>query len=263
MGLTRAALPSALMSALLPAVLATACATTPARASEPPGTTTVGVGLQSDTLSNGTANWHERTVRARRDLGPRRLAELALVQTRRFDLNDTQIGALYAWPVDAGLDAAIEANASPSHRVLARNALGATVQYEFAPAWLLHGGARSTGYDTARVNQALLMLERYVGAYSWAVAWRPARAFGATVHSAELRAAYYYGDKNSISLSSAFGREAGSIGSAVRLSAVRTVALTGRHWIDPAWAVNYGLGHTRQGDFYTRRGISVGLAHVF
>lgn len=245
------------------ALIAALCVSAPVWAAEPAPTTTFGADLQNDTLSNGSPDWRELTVRVKRDLGPRQLAELALGTIRRFGLSDTQLSGLYAWPLSALLSASVEVSASPSPRVLARNAVGANLQYEFAPAWLLHGGAKSTAYRDARVNQALLMLERYVGAYSWALAWRPSRAFDTTAHSAELRAAYYYGDKASIGLSVAMGRETTSTSGGVVLADVRALALSGHHWVTPAWALNYALGHTRQGDFYTRKGISVGLAHAF
>ena len=252
---------STLLAALC--VSGPALAAEPVQPAQPAQGTTVGVDLQNDTLSNASPDWRALTLRVKRDLGPRRLAELALGTTRRFGLADTQLSGLYAWPVSALLSASVEASASPSHRVLARNALGATLQYEFAPAWLLHGGAKSTAYRDARVNQALLMLERYVGATSWALAWRPSRAFDTTAHSVELRAAYYYADKASIGLSVATGRETTSTGCGVVLAEVQALTLTGRHWVTPAWALNYALGHTRQGDFYSRKGISVGLAHAF
>jgi hypothetical protein len=157
------------MNPIRPAVAAALCVCLPAWAAEPPGTTTIGLDLARETLSGGRADWRERTVRARHDLGERRLAELTLGQTERFGLGDRQIGALYAWPLDAALSASVEANASPSHQVLARNAAGAGLQYEFARAWLLHAGAKSSRYNDARVNQAQLMLEHYVSSYG--LAW--------------------------------------------------------------------------------------------
>jgi YaiO family outer membrane protein len=137
------------------------------------------------------------------------------------------------------------------------------VQYEFAPAWLLHGGARSTRYDETRVNQGLLMLEHYVGPFSWAAGWRPTRAFGTTAHNGELRASYYYGDAGSVGLILAAGREATSIGETVTLASMRSVALVGRHRLQRNWTLTYSAGHTRQGDFYTRNGLSLGIQYAF
>jgi YaiO family outer membrane protein len=59
------------------------------------------------------------------------------------------------------------------------------------------------------------------------------------------------------------GREATSIGTGVVLADVRTIAVFGRHWLNRNWSANYAIGHTRQGDFYTRNGISLGVDYAF
>jgi len=225
--------------------------------------TTVGMTLGAERLSNNSPDWREATVHAQHQYGPRHTAGLALSRTERFDLRDSQFSANYARPVGERLVASIDANASSTHRVLARHAAGGALQYEFAPAWLVHAGARTTKYDAERVNQGLLMLEHYFSAFSMAVAWRPARAFDSTAHSGELRGAYYYGDRNSIGLILAGGKEAANIAGAVTLTSLRSAALVGRHWFTRDWALNYSAGHTRQGDFYSRNGISLGLQYAF
>ncbi|HWU97548.1 MAG TPA: YaiO family outer membrane beta-barrel protein [Oxalicibacterium sp.] len=225
--------------------------------------TTIGVRTARERLSNDSPDWTDSAVSIRRDLGVRHLVEATLVETERFDLSDTQINALYSFPVNAALTATLEGNTSPTHRVLAKNAFGGTLQYEFAPAWLLHGGGKSTRYDDVRVNQGVLMLEHYFSSYSWLVGWRPTRAFGTTAHAVEARGAYYYGDKNSATILIAAGKEAASIGTDVTLTSVRSLVLIGRHWLDKDWAFNYSIGHTRQGDLYERNGIDIGVQYNF
>jgi YaiO family outer membrane protein len=145
-----------------------------------------------------------------------------------------------------------------------REAGCAAIQYEFAPAWLLHGGFKTTTYDNTTVYQGLVRLKRYVSSFSWSVAWRPTQALGTDAQGVELRGSYYYGDKNVVGLSLAAGREAAAVGNQrVVLADVRTVALTGRHWFDPAWALTYALERTRQGTFYSRSGIRLGVQYSF
>jgi YaiO family outer membrane protein len=254
---------AAARAAVQAALLAAVCASAPAGAAEPPGTTTIGVDLENDSLSNGSDDWRMLSVRVKRDIGPRQLVEVSLDQTHRFGLRDNQAGIMYAWPISAALSASIDAHASSTHRVLPGNDVTAALQYEFAPAWLVHGGFRTTGYDDVRANQAQFMLEHYVGSFSWALGWRPTRAFGVTANSGELRGAYYYGDKSSLGLSYAAGRETTSTASGIVLAEVRALALIGHHWFAPSWAFNYAIGSTHQGDFYTRKGVSIGLAHTF
>lgn len=225
--------------------------------------TSVGVHVAHDHLSNNTPDWREATIQLQHQYGPRRNAGIALTQVERFGLQDNQISGMFAMPVGSALVATAEASISDTHRVLARNALGVTLQYEFAPAWLVHGGVRTTDYDAVRVNQGLLMLEHYFSSFSVAAGWRPARAFNTTAHSGELRASYYYQDKNSIGVIVAGGKEATSIAGNVSLTSLRSAAIVGRHWMNRNWMLNYSVGHTRQGDFYTRNGLSLGLQYTF
>lgn len=224
---------------------------------------TVGLFAGHEHLNSGSPDWQETTVRLNHDIAPRRLVDLAMTQTERFGLRDRQISAAYAAPLSRRLTASVEANASPTHRVLARNAFGTTLQYEFAPAWLVHAGVKTTRYDEVRVNQSLLMLEHYFSNFSWSVGWRPARAFHTTAHSGEVRASYYYGDRNSVGIIVAGGKEAASIGGTVALTGLRSAALVGRHWLSRDWALNYGTGSSRQGEFYVRNGVSIGVQHTF
>lgn len=225
--------------------------------------TSVGFSLAADRLSNDTPDWHDTTVQILRQYGPRRTAALALTQTERFGLRDNQISATAALPFGKAVVATVDGNVSNTHRVLAKHAYGATLQVEFAPAWLIHGGTRTTRYDAERVNQGLLMLEHYFSSFSWAAGWRPARAFDTSAHSGELRGSYYYGDRNSVGLILAGGKEAASIGGNVSLTSMRSAVMAGRHWLTRDWALNYSIGHTRQGDFYTRNGLSLGLQYAF
>jgi YaiO family outer membrane protein len=248
-------LPRLVLAAFALPTLAAAAGFTPS--------TTLGIEAAHESLDNGSDDWRALTLRARHDMGVRELAELTFGETERFGLRDNQVGVLYSTAIGGALTATVDANASTTHRVLARNAAGASLQYEFARGWLAHGGLRTSDYSTARVNQAHLMIEQYAGAASWSLAWRPTRAFSTTAHSAELRGAWYYGERNSVGLSYARGKEAASTPFAVTLTDVRAFALTGRHALAPHWTVNYAFANTRNTGLYTRKGISVGLARTF
>ncbi|WP_420476195.1 YaiO family outer membrane beta-barrel protein [Noviherbaspirillum sp. ST9] len=224
---------------------------------------TVGLTLGTEHLSNSTPDWREASVQLQHQYAARHGSGLAFARTERFGLQDRQLSANYARPFGEKLVVSVDANASSTHRVLARHGIGAALQFEFAPAWLVHAGARTTKYADERVNQGLLMLEHYFSSFSASIGWRPARAFDSTAHSGELRGAYYYGDRNSVGLILAGGKEAASIAGAVTLTSLRSAAVVGRHWLNRDWAVNYSAGHTRQGDFYSRNGISLGLQYAF
>lgn len=225
--------------------------------------TSVGIVTAAEHLNNNTPNWQESTVQLQHRYSPRQNAGLAFTKTERFGLRDTQIGGMIAMPFGSALVATIEASASDTHHVLARHAVGTSLQYEFVRTWLLHAGARTTKYNSEQVNQALLMFENYFSSFSWAMGWRPVRAFNTWVHSGELRASHYYGDNSSIGLIIAAGKEAENIGSSVTLTNLRSTVVVGRHRLNRAWTLNYSAGHTRQGDFYIRNGLTLGLQYIF
>ena len=215
-------------------------------------------------LSNGYADWTENSARLTHALSTRQVTEVGLVQTERFGLRDDQLTGLLVRPLDDRFTATVDASLSPTHRVLAQHHLGAMLQYEFAPAWLVHGGLRSTQYTSATVTQGTFMLERYLSSFSGLLAWRPVQTQGSSTSSTELRASYYYADKSRVSLSLAAGQEAVQVSDTVlQLADVRATTLSGRHWITADWALNYEWNSTRQGDFYTRSGWRIGVQHSF
>jgi YaiO family outer membrane protein len=215
-------------------------------------------------LDHALPAWDELTLRLSRQLRRRELAEVALTQARRFGQTDSQLEASYLRPFGPRLTASVQLTLSPEHRFLARNSIEAGAQYEFMPAWLLHGRLRHTRYDNASVDQATLMLERYVGDYSASLAWRPVRALGTNADGFELRANRYYGDDSYVGLIASSGDEATPLGGgAVALAGVRSLALVGRHRLQAGWSLTYALSRTRQGSFYSRTGLGAGVQHDF
>ena len=225
--------------------------------------TRVGISGSYENLTGTQPSWNDYSLQLNRNFGSRQILDVAVTEARRFDRRDSQFSAMYSSPISRKLSGSIGGDISPTHRVLARYSLGGTLQYEVAPAWLVHGGLKTTEFNEVRVNQGLIMLERYVSDFSWAVALRPTRAFGSSENSAELRGGYYYGNENSVSVSLSAGREATNIGTGIVLADVQTIAVFGRHWLDRSWSTHYVIGHTRQGDFYTRNGISLGIDYAF
>lgn len=215
-------------------------------------------------LDQGLADWNELTLRYSRQWERRELAELALTRARRFGQTDSQLEASYVRPLVPRLTASAQLTLSPEHHFFARHSVEAGVQYEFLPAWLLHSRLRHTRYDTASVDQGTLMLERYVGNYSASLAWRPVRALGTHANGYQLRANRYYGDDSSIGLIASTGQEPTQLGAGViELADVRSLALVGRHRLDPRWSLTYAVSRTRQGRFYSRTGLSAGVQHNF
>jgi YaiO family outer membrane protein len=224
---------------------------------------TVGVSLAGETLGDGVSDWSEKAVRVRRDFAPRTAAELGVSSVRRFGRADTQLAAGVTWPMGQKFVASVDGSYSSTHRILPRHAFGGALQYEFRPAWLIRGGVKRTRYAQDKVSQGVLALEHYIKDVGVTVSWLPTRVFDVTAHSYALQTAWYYGDRDAVSLTLATGREVSTIANGVVLGKVESVGIGGRHAMSPAWSANYGITYTRQADLYARKGLNVGLAYSY
>jgi YaiO family outer membrane protein len=238
--------------------------TTAIESSESPSRIQAEVAAESSRLSNDSPDWRALSLRVARTRGPRQVQELTLTDSSRFGLKDQQIGALIALPLAERLTATLDAQVSPSHRVLARHGVGGNLQYEFAPAWLLHTGVGFKRFNDARVTQGSVMIEHYFSSFSAAAAWKPVSALGTHSTSTEVRAAWYYGDASSLALVLSRGDEATAVAaSRVELADVRSLAVFGSHRFSPAWSLTYGLARTRQGAFYNLNSVRLGAQYLF
>lgn len=244
---------------------ASACWPLAATAQAPPSVVNrLQLSAEHNRLDQGLADWNEVSLRYSRQWEQRELAEVALTHARRFGQTDSQVEANYVRPFGPRLTVSAQLTFSPDHHFLARHGVDAGVQYEFLPAWLLHARLRHTRYANASVDQATLVLERYFGNSSASLAWRPARALGTHANGFEVRANRFYGDDSSIGLIASSGQEATQLGAGViELAGVRSVALVGRHRLDPALSLTYAISRTRQGSFYSRTGLSAGVQRNF
>lgn len=221
--------------------------------------------VERSDLHNGTPDWRTLTLQLGRHWSPRQLAEVELTETRRFGQRDTELALGGALPLAHRLTGSLRLAHSPTHRVLARASAAGSLQYEFRPAWLLHGGLKRSWYDAADVSQASVLLEHYFGDFSALAGAHAVRAFGTTSHVFELRGNWYYGDASYVGFIAAAGDEAAQVAAgALALARVRSLALAGRHAVQGTpWSLRYGLHRVRQGGFHTRTGASLGLQRDF
>lgn len=215
-------------------------------------------------LDNGGPDWRESTLRLQRSESKRQLAAISASRHARFGLEDEQYALQLIHPLGPWLTTTLDANYSGSHRFLPEHGLGLMLQYEFAPAWLMHGGNKRTIYPDAIIDQQTLMLEHYFSAFSTVLAWRPVQALGTRAASTELRGAYHYNDDDTIGLSATTGQEAIQISSTqIEVHGFVALALTGHHRMARHWTVSYALSSTRLADLYDRKGLRLGVLYLF
>ncbi len=226
--------------------------------------TEVGLSTERSDLDRGNEDWTEHSLRLQRSHGARDVSALVLTRTSRFGLDDTQVELSHERALSPAWVAGLALTVSPTHRVLPRTGLAGRLQYEFAPAWLLHLGARHTRYSDSEVDRLDLGLERYVGDFSHALRWSPVRALGRNVQVVEWRSQWYPAEGRSLGLIVAAGDEATELGAGnIALARVRSLALVARWRLDSDWTLTGSLSRTRQGDFYVRTGVGAGVQRRF
>lgn len=248
------------------AALASACLTCAsvfAQQGEPPKWQAA-TSFEHSHLSAGLGEWHTSSLQIARRWDRRQFFEGELTQARRFGLEDTEVAAGGSLALGARLTASLRASYSDTHRVLPRAGASFGLQYEFRPAWLLHGGMRLTRYSEQRVSQASLLVEHYFGDWGALAGVHVAHASGRDGTVGELRLHRYFDDGSRFGLLASTGHEVSTVAPGdVRLTSVRAVALLGQQALSRGWFLRYGVHWIRQGDFYTRRGINFGLQAAF
>jgi|688.fasta_scaffold23058_3 YaiO family outer membrane protein len=235
----------------------------PGRA-EPPRTA-IEFSATRETLSRGLPDWSSRQILIEHRRAQREVFHGGWRETERYRQRDDEIHAGAYLPLSSALQLQIEAGASGSHRVLARNHGLLGLQFDPAPGWGLSAGWRRSAYDAGNTRVIHLGAERYLGSerFAWTVfAGGPDGA--ATTSSHRLQWNHYYGERDWIAIALASGRETEHGGAGAFLtSRVDNITLSGRHQIGKAWGLVWEAGRQRQGDLYTRSGLRLGLRHEF
>lgn len=213
-----------------------------------------------ESLTNDRGDWREESVGVRIDRGPQQVGYVNGRHTERFGLNDREIGAGLVLRPDATLTLVLDATSSDTHRVLAKDSLGAQISSAIGGGWVIGGGLKRSRYGGSNAMLSNLTVERYVG--SWRIGYTAylSRAT-ATPHSSSHRLglSYYFSDDLSVALSSARGNELENTpGHGLRTAAITNVSGSAMWRVTPDFSLTLDAGQQRQGDFYTRRGVRAG-----
>lgn len=224
-------------------------------------------GFTYERLDHDLPDWKSAYLELTHDFAARQTLHGLVRETDRFDQRDTELAAGYYHPFGAAWTALVEASASPDHHVLPKSSLLGQMSWIAGAGWVASAGLRYSEYTEASTRLLIGTLERYFGA--WRAGYtlyngKPEDAGSATTHRVALDH-YYYGERSRIGVGVAWGREVEHVGPPVGLitSDVRAVALLGRHWITPGWALTWEAGTHEQGDLYRRTGVRLGLRHHF
>ncbi len=225
----------------------------------------VEVGYSYDHLTNGFAPWRSALLFVGKRFASRQSLYGVYRETLRVRQRDREAMIGFYQPLDRRWAVLVEANASPTHRILAKWSGLAQVERKFGKGWVGSAGYRRTVFNTAQVNTGTFGAERYFSRYRAAYTLYVSGLQGAgTSASHRGQVNYYYGEQSStLGVSFAAGKELENLGTRILRTGVRSFAVQGRHWVNSRWGVNYDATLHLQGDIYTRKGVSVGLRYRF
>jgi len=219
-----------------------------------------------DSLSNGYGDWHSASLDFSYRFKKRRVLYGAFRKTERFGQRDNEGTLGFYQPLSRKWALLLEANASPTHRTLPKWSALVQVERGFKRGWNLQTGYRRTNFNTAKVNVGIIGVEKYFGNYRAAYTLSVAN-LEAVGTSASHRVQFnrYYGEQvSAIGFSGGFGRELESLGRrGVLQTDVLSGGVSGRHWFTRRWGINYDFSLTRQGKFYVRRSLNIGVRFKF
>lgn len=221
----------------------------------------VEAGVAYDWLSNGYAPWYTGHATGRAVLAPRTTVYGRFQETNRFGLWDSELLVGGTLPLGLPATAIVEASVSPTGQVLA--SWSGTGMVEFAPRpWLvtwLRG--RHASYPGTNLTVGTAGVEGYVGRFRLTAALSGSRTSAPGLPlSGQFALTYSPTDRDMVAVRLAAGQENEVLGPRrVVLSNIFSAGLEGRWFFHEAWALTGELGLARQGTFYDRAHLQVGL----
>lgn len=226
--------------------------------------TEFGTSAGAENLTGDAAAWHYQEVNWTHRDSNAMTYYAALGRAQRFELNDTYLRGGLHLPVSQRWAFNAEVTASPENHFLPRDAVFAGIDYTVYRGLLLHAGFRQSRYQDSQANVATLGLESYIGAWRFAYTLFEGTSGGASGAANLVQADYYYGDRSHVGLALVHGREVERINpTRLVVTPVNGLSLAGAQALSTHWAVTYTLGVTSLQDFYTRRGVSIGVVYRF
>ncbi len=226
--------------------------------------TEIGALAGAENITGNSAAWRHQEVNWEHREADATTYYTAVRHDERFELNDSSVKGGLHWPASKHWAFNGELTLSPEHHFLPKDSLFAGLDFTVTRGWILHAGIRHSRYQDSQANVATLGAEAYLGAWRIAYTLFEGTIGGASGASNLVQADWYYGNRSFVGLGLVHGREVELIGpTRLVVTPVNGASLNGEHALSNHWAITYTLGTTSLQDFYTRRGISVGVAYRY
>jgi len=224
------------------------------------------LGATHESLNKGLSDWRSLYLEGVHRIADRQTLYGGLRRTERFDKYDTEEWIGYYHPLAPTWTLLVEGSYSAQHQVLAKYSAFAQLSKQLSDGWGVNLGIRRSEYTSNDVSMVVAGAERYWGDWRGAVTVYSGKPDGASWAEAyRFQLTRYYGERSYVGISYSFGRENENVGPPVGIltSSVRDLAINGRHWLAPDWALTWDLVAHKQGSLYRREGARLGLRYRF
>ncbi|MDR7192034.1 YaiO family outer membrane beta-barrel protein [Luteimonas terrae] len=228
-----------------------------------PGSREVGYTFRYDRLTQDLAAWRGDRIEVNGRDGDGRAWYAAAARERRFGLADTGVEAGIALPLAPRWALQLDGGGWPGSDFQPRWFGDVRLQHAFDSGTVLASSLRRTRYPEVTVDRLAVAVEQYWGDWRLGYTFNRTDVAGNRVSGHDVALDRYYGDRDAIGLRLTSGSEDALQGTDVVATAVRALAVQGRHGFADDWALHWGVGYVRQGAFYDRRWVQLGLRRAF
>ena len=222
-----------------------------------------GVSVRHDWLTQGLDPWRAARFEVNGRTAEGRGWYVAGAQERRFGLVDSGVEAGVALPLTSRWTLQVDGGGWPGSEFQPRWFGDVRAQHAFDRGTVLGASLRRTRYPEVTVDRLALGVEQYWGAWRFGYTFNRTDVAGNRVSGHDLAFDRYYRERDSIGLRLTSGSEDALQGTDIVASAVRAAAVQGRHGVAGDWSVQWAAGYVRQGAFYDRRWVQLGLRRAF
>jgi YaiO family outer membrane protein len=216
-------------------------------------------------LTKGLPNWTTNAIFLSWRDAERRSWYGGWRDVRRYNLNDTDAHVGTVQPLGNDFSLQGEVGGSGSHRFLARSYAQLVMHKSFGTDWMTSVGWKESHFDAGRTVLGTFAVERTLRSYRVGYTLYEGRPDGAGFSpSHRLHLSRDYGDRNVMTVSLIDGRETEASGNGRFLtSPISGLSVSGKHWFTPDWALSWDVIQQKQGDLYTRKGVTLGIRRAF
>ncbi len=227
----------------------------------------VQMNITIDSLSNNFGTWKQASLFAKRKFNDGKIVWGEYRVSERRNLRDKEVfGGLYH-PFKNRFGYTIEASYSNTNQFVGKYTLRGEVEKVFKKGWVGHIGAKHKNFGSAKVSTLYGQVEKYWGNNRVAYTLYATHVTNAgTSPSNTISYHRYYGERiNSYGVTFGFGNEEEFVDPAFGILKTKTVSLSGsfKRWINNDIGIQINGTIHRQGDFYYRRGLNVGVLYRF